>query len=43
MVFKEKLGFGIEKRIERPYDVVVLMRGHGIGLELFVDFCRYSG
>ena len=37
VAFYEKLGFEVEKRIARSYDVVVLMRGHGMGLELFVD------
>lgn len=32
-----KLGFREYKRVERKYDTVVLMNGHGIGLEIFVD------
>lgn len=35
--FYEKLGFKVERRIERGYDTVVLMSGYGIGLEVFVD------
>lgn len=35
--FYQKLGFDEFKRIERQYDTVVLMRGHGVGLEIFVD------
>ena len=37
VAFYEGLGFRQVKRIERPYDVVVLMEGHGVGLELFID------
>ena len=35
--FYSKLGFIEYKRIERKYDVVVLMNGHGMGLEVFID------
>lgn len=35
--FYEKLGFREYKRIERRYDTVVLLNGHGIGLEVFID------
>ena len=35
--FYEKLGFKVERRIERGYDTVVLMSGYGIGLEIFID------
>lgn len=35
--FYSKLGFHEYKRIERRYDTVVLMNGHGIGLEIFID------
>lgn len=35
--FYEKLGFREYHRIERKHDTVVLMNGHGIGLEMFVD------
>jgi glyoxylase I family protein len=33
----EKLGFKEYNRIERKYDTVVLLNGHGIGLEIFID------
>ena len=35
--FYGKLGFREYKRIERKYDTVVLMNGHGIGLEVYID------
>lgn len=35
--FYTKLGFQEYKRITRDYDVVVLMDGFGVGLELFID------
>lgn len=35
--FYKELGFEEEKRIKRPYDTVVLLTGHGIGLEIFID------
>ena len=35
--FYTTLGFREYKRIERGYDTVVLMEGHGIGLEVFID------
>ena len=35
--FYSKLGFQECRRIERDYDTVVLMKGFGIGLELFID------
>lgn len=35
--FYKKLGFIEVKRIDRQYDTVVLMEGHGIGLEVFLD------
>ena len=35
--FYEKLGFHEYKRIERRNDTVVLMNGHGIGLEMYID------
>lgn len=37
VVFYSKLGFKEYRRIERKYDTVVLLNGHGIGLEIFVD------
>lgn len=37
VAFYEKLGFRAYKRIERKYDAVILMNGHGIGLEVYVD------
>ena len=37
VVFYTKLGFREYKKIERKYDTVVLMNGHGIGLELYID------
>ena len=37
ITFYKQLGFDEFKRIERQYDTVVLMRGHGVGLEIFVD------
>lgn len=40
--FYTKLGFKESRRIKRDYDTVVLMDGHGIGLEVFIDprHCR---
>ena len=35
--FYKKLGFMEERRIEHSYDMVVLMSGYGIGLEVFID------
>ena len=35
--FYEKLGFREYKRVERRYDTVVLLNGHGVGLEIYVD------
>ena len=35
--FYKRLGFTIFKRVERNRDTVVLLRGYGIQLELFVD------
>lgn len=35
--FYKKLGFMEERRIEREYDTVVLLRGYDIGLEIFID------
>ena len=35
--FYSKLGFKEYFRLERTYDTVVLMNGHGIGLEVFID------
>ena len=35
--FYTKLGFTEYKRILRKYDTVVLMNGHGMGLEIFID------
>ena len=35
--FYKTLGFREYLRRERNYDTVVLMNGHGMGLELFVD------
>lgn len=35
--FYSKLGFKEYKRIERRNDTVVLMNGHGQGLEIFID------
>ena len=37
IAFYEKLGFKEYRRIERKYDTVVLMNGHGEGLEVFID------
>ncbi len=37
ITFYSTLGFREYKRIERGYDTVVLMEGHGVGLEVFVD------
>ena len=40
--FYTRLRFKESKRIKRDYDAVVLMDGHGIGLEIFIDprHCR---
>ncbi len=35
--FYKRLGFNIYKRVERNHDMVVLLRGYGIQLEVFVD------
>ena len=35
--FYEKLGFREYKRVERKFDTVVLLNGHGIGLEIYID------
>ena len=35
--FYEKLGFRETYRKERKYDTVVLLEGHGIQIEMFVD------
>ena len=35
--FYERFGFEVFKRVEREYDTVVLLYGHGIQLEMFVD------
>lgn len=32
-----KLGFTVKRRIDRAEDTVVLMYGHGVGLEIFLD------
>ena len=37
IVFYTRLGFKEIKRIQRDFDIVVLMEGNGIVLELFVD------
>ena len=37
LAFYEKIGFVTFKRIERKRDTVVLLYGHGIQLEIFVD------
>ena len=37
IAFYEKLGFREYKRIERKFDTVVLLNGHGIGLEIYID------
>lgn len=37
ITFYSKLGFREYKRIERRKDTVVLMNGHGQGLEIFID------
>ena len=37
MAFYKKLGFLVFKRVERKQDVVVLLYGHGINIEMFVD------
>ena len=35
--FYVSLGFKEERRITRSYDIVVLLSGFGIGLEIFID------
>lgn len=35
--FYTKLGFREYKRVERRMDTVVLLNGHGIGLEIYID------
>ncbi len=35
--FYEKLGFRVSFRKERKYDIVVLMEGYGIQIEMFID------
>ena len=35
--FYSSLGFREHQRIERKYDTVVLLNGHGIGLEIYID------
>lgn len=35
--FYSRLGFHEYRRIERKNDTVVLMNGHGIGIEIFID------
>lgn len=37
VAFYEKLGFREYKRVERRYDTVVLLNGHGVGLEIYID------
>lgn len=37
VAFYERLGFRVFLRKERRYDTVVLMRGHGIQIEMFID------
>jgi len=37
VIFYRKIGFEVFKRIERKYDTVILLRGYGVQLELFVD------
>ena len=37
IAFYEKLGFNVFLRKERPNDTVVLLNGHGIQIEVFVD------
>lgn len=37
VLFYSKLGFKEYKRIERRYDTVVLLNGHGMGLEIYID------
>ena len=37
VTFYERLGFVETKRICRQYDTVVLMEGHGIEIEMFID------
>jgi glyoxylase I family protein len=37
IAFYEKLGFREYKRVERRMDTVVLLNGHGIGLEIYID------
>ena len=35
--FYKKLGFEEKKRIERGHDIVVLLNGHGLWVEIFID------
>ena len=37
IAFYTSLGFREYKRIERRMDTVVLLNGHGIGLEIYID------
>ena len=37
VAFYEKLGFRVMLRKERRYDTIVLLYGHGIQIEMFVD------
>lgn len=37
VAFYERLGFEVFKRVERTQDTVILLYGHGIQLEMFVD------
>jgi glyoxylase I family protein len=37
IIFYSSLGFLEYKRVEREYDTVVIMNGHGIDLEIFID------
>ena len=41
VAFYKRLGFIEVKRIDRQYDIVVLMEGHGIGLEVFLDSSHF--
>ena len=35
--FYRNLGFEVFKRVERQHDIVLLLSGHGVQLEIFVD------
>lgn len=35
--FYEKLGFSVFHRRERKYDTVLLLYGHGVQIEMFID------